>query len=77
MINFYKTEANNFNFLMILCIIFSLIIIGLIGYLIYFKKLFNLKKKKRANELEDDYEYISNKNSNSETNKNLLLTKLI
>ena len=77
-INFYyKTETNNFNFLIILCIVFSLIIIGLIGYLIYFKKVFNLKKKKRANELEDDYEYISNKNSNSETNKNLLLTKLI
>lgn len=55
MINFYKTEANNFNFLMILCIIFSLIIIGLIGYFIYFKKLFNLKKK-RVNKVEDDYE---------------------
>ena len=74
---YFKNETNNFNFLIILCILFGLIIIGLLGYLIYFKKLFNLKKKKRANELEDDYEYISNKNSNSETNKNLLLTKLI
>ena len=57
MINFYyKTYTNNFNFLIIVCIIFSLTIIGLIGFFIYFKKLFNLKKKKRANKVKDDYE---------------------
>ena len=56
MINFYyKTYTNNFNFLIIVCIIFSLIIIGLIGFFIYFKKLFYLKKKKRANKVKDDY----------------------
>ena len=78
MVKFYfkNDDKNNFNFLLFLCVIFGLIIICLLGYLIYFKKL-NLKKKKRANELEDEYDYVPNIDSNLKKNKEQLFTKLI
>ena len=55
------------NFLQIIGLIIVLIII-LTGFMGLFlgKIIFNKQKKKRANELDDDYEYIEKKNSKNE-----------
>ena len=65
----------NYNFKnIILVFIIIILIIGLIIFgIIIGKIIFGIQRKKRANELMDNYEYISENISNKDINKNIKL----
>ena len=60
-----QNNNNSFKYKIYLIIILAIIIIGIaVAIGCYFGKIFfNKQKKKRANELDDDYEYIEKKNN--------------
>ena len=67
-----KNNSNNNNYYIIIKIIVIIIlsiILILLG-LFLGKLLFGIKRKKRANELNDDYEYINDENNNKNYGKN-------
>ena len=67
-----KSGGNSYLVLsIILIIILCLILIG-VGIYIKIKFYPNILKKKRANELDDDYEYVSDKNTKNNNNDNQL-----
>jgi len=67
-----KSGGNSYLVLsIILIIILCLILIG-VGIFIKIKFYPNILKKKRANELDDDYEYVSDKNAKNNNNDNQL-----
>ena len=67
--NDIKTDNNFSNNKFYLILLLSILIIGIavvVGLFIG-KIIFNKNKKKRANELDDDYEYIEKKNNKNES----------
>ena len=75
-IGFYKKtrnlESNENTFLVIVFIMGVLIIIFGIGGFILGKKLYGFVKKKRANELEDDYDYNSINKNECKSNEKII-----
>ena len=59
LIGFYKINKTSYSYSWILTILFGIIIIGLIYYIFLILKK---KRKIRANELEDNFEYLPQKN---------------
>ena len=63
-----KSSGNSYFILsLILIIVLCLILIG-VGIFIKMKFYPNMSKKRRANELDDDYEYVSDKNNTKNNN---------
>ena len=60
--NSYNDNSSKFPLAWILVIILSIIVIGLI--IAFYKVLPYIKRKKKANELDDDYEYYTNSDAN-------------
>ena len=81
--NLEKKEINNGNkekdsskvLLYIFLILALCIIIGFIGYFVKIKLYPSVIKKKRANELDDEFEYVSHKNINNNNNDDNQLFK--
>ena len=67
-----NSDGNSYFVLSIILIIFLCLILIGVGIFIKIKFYPNISKKKRANELDDDYEYVSDKNSKNNNNDNQL-----
>ena len=77
-IGFYvKSDSNNsaqtvWRYILIISLIIILIALLIILGIILGKKIYGLKRKIRANEMDDDYEYLEGKNTKERDNGNIL-----
>ena len=65
----YKTKGNSSNTILFILLIVALCII-VVGVVLFIKFYPKILKKKRANELDDDYDYIIDKNANNNLDEN-------